>query len=324
MKKILIWHQGALGDLILSLPAVRAIKEHAGGGSLHLVCRSDMADVILESNLADEVTSNEKGMFGFLFGVPEHHPPDLQSFLDGFDAAFVFMRDSHESFIYNLRQYIIRCCHIKTFPLEGVRTHVAHYQLRQLAEFGIEHGDAIPVLDEDCGPLSSSEIPVVAIHPGSGGKKKCWPLQRYLQLMEELQGEEELSFLVILGPAEEGGEYEIIAEFLSQRKIPAGIIRDTTVSGIFRKLKGADLFIGNDSGITHLASAGGVPVVAIFGPTDHEVWKPLGRNVRVVHSGRPCSPCRGEDYRRCSGVECLESVEVKAVLKECRKALRMI
>ena len=324
MKKVLIWHQGALGDLILSLPAIHSIKEYAGGGSLHLVCRGDMADVILESSLADRVTSNEKGIFGCLFGVGSDLPPDLKSFLDGFDTAFVFMRIRHEAFINNMSRYVTHCHHIRTFPPPGIRMHVARYQLQQLAELGIEHGDVVPVLDVGCEPLSSAEIPVIAVHPGSGGKRKCWPLRRYLQLMEELQEREACSFAVILGPAEEGGEYETIVQFVSERGIRADIIRNMPVSGIVRKLKGADLFIGNDSGITHLASAAGVPVVAIFGPTDQEVWKPLGRNVRIVRSGHPCSPCREEDYRRCSGGGCLESIQVGTVIGEFRRALRML
>jgi ADP-heptose:LPS heptosyltransferase len=143
--------------------------------------------------------------------------------------------------------------------------------------------------------------------------------------MEELHREDKLSsFVVILGPAEDGGEYETLREFIAERRICADIMRNMPVSEIVPALKQAALFIGNDSGITHLASALGTPSLVIFGPTDHEVWKPLGVNARIVRSGYPCSPCEENDYRRCKGVECLEALPVETVLEEFRRVLRMV
>lgn len=319
MKKVLVWHQGALGDLVLSLPAVHAIRRHYERACLHVICRGEMADLIIENGLADEVTSNEKGIFGFLFGEPDCHPPDLKTFLEGFGAAFVFMRRGHEVFLQNLRRYVPQSHHISTFLPPEKKVHVSKYQLEQLAQSGIGCNGVFPILNASGRSFPSSVAPV-AVHPGSGGKKKCWPLSRYLQLIEALSREERFSFSVILGPAECGGEYAILKEFISERNIRARLVRNQPVNEVAGILKKAQVFVGNDSGVTHLASALGTPVVAIFGPTDHEVWKPLGGNARIVRSGFPCSPCEEEDCRGCSGVDCLGTVGVETVLEECRRA----
>ncbi len=324
MKKVLVWHQGALGDLILSLPAVHAIRRHYGGAVLHIICRGDMSDIIVENNLAEEVTSNEKGIFGRLFEDPGSDSPDLKAFLAGFDRAFVFMRNRHEAFLDNVGRHIPQCYHISTFPPPGLRLHVPRYQLEQLSEMGIDNDETFPVLDVGGGMSFPEGPPFVAVHPGSGGRKKCWPLPRYMRLMEELRREGKVSFVVILGPAEDSGEYETLEKFIAEKGLRAEIIRDMPVTGIARVLKRAAFFVGNDSGIAHLASALGTPALVIFGPTDHEVWKPAGVNAGIVRSGYPCSPCGEEAYRRCTGIGCLQTLAVETVMKEFRRAPRMV
>ncbi len=323
MKKVLVWHQGALGDLILSLPALYAIRRHCGGAAVHIICRGDMSDIIVENNLAEEVTSNEKGIFGRLFEDPGGDSPDLEAFLGGFDGAFVFMRNRHDAFMDNVGRHIPWCHHISTFPPPGLRMHVPRYQLEQLSDMGIDNDETFPVLNAGRETSFPEGPPIIAVHPGSGGRKKCWPLRRYMRLMEELHRKGAVSFVVILGPAEENGEYETLEKFITEKGLCVEIIRDMPVSGIARVLKKAAFFIGNDSGIAHLASALGTPALVIFGPTDHEVWKPAGVNAGIVRSGYPCSPCGEEAYRRCTGIGCLEALTVETVLEEFRRAGRI-
>jgi ADP-heptose:LPS heptosyltransferase len=80
-------------------------------------------------------------------------------------------------------------------------------------------------------------------------------------------------------------------------------------------------YVGNDSGVTHLAAATGIPTLAIFGPTDPAVWAPLGRNVKVVSSIAECSPCARERMRECDNPRCLEALDgelVAGALEEMR------
>lgn len=324
MKRVLVWHQGALGDLMLSLPAVHAIKEHVAHGTLHLVCREDMSEIILENDLADNTTSNEKGMFGCLFVGPENHTPDLGTFLDGFDVSFIFMRHRNNVFLDNIGRYVQQCHHILTFPQDGVRKHVSRYQLEQLAELGIRYSNIVPLLHGGSKTPSPAGLPVVAVHPGSGGMRKRWPLWKYLMLMEELHRQDDIFFVVILGPAESDGDYETLKAFISAKGMRADVKKNMPVSLVVQALREASLYIGNDSGITHLAAALGIPAVAIFGPTDHNVWKPLGNRTTIARHSYPCAPCGEETYRGCGKAECLETLSVETVLTKCLRTLRVL
>ncbi|OGP69349.1 MAG: hypothetical protein A2170_01520 [Deltaproteobacteria bacterium RBG_13_53_10] len=79
-------------------------------------------------------------------------------------------------------------------------------------------------------------------------------------------------------------------------------------------IDGSRLFVGNDSGITHMAAALGVSTVAIFGPSDPKVWSPRGKKVVLVRRKIACSPCSQENFFQCQNIECLKNVEVADVL----------
>jgi ADP-heptose:LPS heptosyltransferase len=86
-------------------------------------------------------------------------------------------------------------------------------------------------------------------------------------------------------------------------------------------LKESRLFLGNDSGATHLAAALGVPTLAVFGPSDPWLWRPLGPRVRVVTSRRLCAPCTAGGPIACSSRSCLEELDAREIAKA---ALRLL
>jgi ADP-heptose:LPS heptosyltransferase len=96
--------------------------------------------------------------------------------------------------------------------------------------------------------------------------------------------------------------------------VPPVLIKGLSLIGLASVIEGCRLFIGNDSGITHLAAALGVPTVAIFGPTDPKRWAPRGKHVAVVRGDLSCAPCSREKFLQCQEVECLNTVEVGDVL----------
>ena len=119
--------------------------------------------------------------------------------------------------------------------------------------------------------------PLAAIHPGSGGRRKCWPAARFARLVQHLH-RQGFGILLIEGPADREACSEIC------RGLPPGGILMPGVQSLERcaaLMSGCCVYVGNDSGVTHMAAALGVPSVAIFGPTEPAVWSPLGRKVRV-------------------------------------------
>lgn len=112
----------------------------------------------------------------------------------------------------------------------------------------------------------------VAIHPGSGSSAKNWPLDRFLEAARRLAGGR--PWLLAAGPAEDGlaaPPEALLAREWHPRVLGAALAR-------------AALFLGNDSGVTHLAAATGAPTLALFGPTDPALWAPVGPRVRTLRA----------------------------------------
>jgi len=117
---------------------------------------------------------------------------------------------------------------------------------------------------------------------------------------------------VVLGPAEGMEVQRVFKELESSDLI---LSRGLSLVQLASVLEGCRLFIGNDSGISHMAAALGLPTLAIFGPTDHRVWSPRGEKVEVVRIGLPCSPCPEERFFLCKDIQCLHQIEIADVLK---------
>jgi len=131
--------------------------------------------------------------------------------------------------------------------------------------------------------------PIIVIHPGSGSPAKNWPAEKFALLAEKIKSGTNFEPLVLVGEADAK---------------PAAVMRSLLPGfHFFENLSLRDAasllsisagFIGNDSGITHLAAALGVPVVALFGPTDPAVWAPRGKNVSVIKGGHSSAAALGE------------------------------
>ncbi len=319
MTRTLVWHQGALGDLILSLPAIYCLK--AGGTHLHLISRTDVSDILTGSSLADEVSSMENGLFAdlFVFGKASQKASE---FLRKFSNAFIFAKRPDDVFAENLMKCIPECFFVTTGLPEGCKVHMSDFQVKQLKQIGIAEREIPPLSVKPFSPLDHYGKEVITIQPGSGGKKKCWSLGRFLELMKLLNRTSRFCFYFILGPAEDPELYRISERFISANGIDASIIAGRPVSHIAPLLKSASVHIGNDSGITHLASALGTPTIAVFGPTDPKVWRPYGSRVSIVKSGVPCSPCAEKERLHCLRPRCLDEVKIKDVFMAVEDILK--
>ena len=166
-----------------------------------------------------------------------------------FDRAIVWMKNS--AVAENLRgSGITDVLHAEPFPRQG---HAATHLLNTV-------GLSCPALPDRWRPDSDRII----LHPGSGSPRKCWP--RFHQLAGRLT-----SPAFLLGPLETGFE---------TGRHPC--LTDLSLRDVAKALGSCRAFIGNDSGITHLAAHLGTPTIALFGATDPEVWRPIGRRVAVI------------------------------------------
>jgi heptosyltransferase III len=242
----LIIRPGGIGDCILSLPAIEAL-------------RTETTEVWVPSGVVPLIRGAEARAIAStgidLLGLPGVDPPrGLIAKLRSFDSIVSWYGANRAEFRAQVQTIGLPFQFLDALPGPGGKIHAADFFLGQAGGAGW----AVPRIE--CGPKARGDFAV--IHPFSGSARKNWPLNRFLELATRLA----LPVQWSAGPQEELGD----------------AVRFENLYDLACWLASARVYIGNDSGITHLAAAVGTPVVAIFGPTDPVIWAPRGQRVTVV------------------------------------------
>ena len=301
--RAIILQPGALGDCLLTLPLVKLMKEALDLGGVDLVGHAEYIGILPERTCVDSIRSIDTAELHRLFAAPAgfdlaDRDPLIHMFAD-YSWIVTFLGEPGSDFEQNLI-FTANCSHsaeVITLPLkppEGGQQHISEFYLKQFAhQSGLSSDQAkIPqkeVLvrvrdaDRDRGMEVLEQAGVdlsrrlVVIQPGSGGQKKCWHLDNFLAVARQLQ-EREVEVLFLLGPAE-------VERLRPSEKVQihatAKCVTHLVLTQVVGLLSCADAFLGNYSGVTHLAAGMGLRTVALFGPTDPAVYRPLGRAVTV-------------------------------------------
>ncbi len=286
--KTLIHHGGSLGDTLLSLPCFVAIRKDSS--SVHFIGGRDIAGFLNETGWVDTFSCAGSAVNTSLYTSADFHS---RRFLASFDRAFVFTSRSDSPVTATIGSAIPGTRTITAVPPDGMEIHAAEHRLAQLsgcarspfppATLKLSQRDDALELFEKAGCVDGRLR--VAVHPGSGGRKKCWPLEKYCELVAGIAGDFRPIFLFFSGPAEEQVVKKHIDRF-SRSRNDVTHIADCSLYTAASLLSRCSLYIGNDSGFSHLAAATGCRVLALFGPTNPVVWAPLG-NVEIVSAGFP-------------------------------------
>ncbi len=157
--------------------------------------------------------------------------------------------------------------------------------------------------------------PLVALHPGAGNTLKRWPISRFIDLGRRLSLISNAKLLVIEGPAEEGITESIAQQLQAGRVIAVRSLPLRLVASLLVQCK---VFVGNDSGIAHLAAGLGVSSIVLFGPTLPQHWAPLGEHVESLRRSEGCVACISGDGMH----TCLDNISVDEVLGRTVSALQ--
>lgn len=317
--RILCLHQGAMGDLILALPAIRALRDCLQPTWLEIMGHPWSLPLVCGHPYADAVTDCNRAAMAPLFLEGPHLPPALKEYLGTFDAAFCFSRST--TLARNLREAGIKQT-VLLPPFPEKKQHLIDHHCSSLNALGITPASALPKIylpkeekewaEEFFRQRGSERHEIIALHPGAGSRKKTWPPQRFAALGRALTRERaSRRLLIIQGPADAEAVEGVVAGL---EEIPSLIVRDMPIIKLAALMSCAGLFIGNDSGCSHLAAALGVPTFALFGPTDPQCWAPRGERAFWLQGDAPCAPCEGEIYQSCQRQRCLEAIEKEAVL----------
>jgi len=287
--RVVVFHQGALGDFLMAASAIEELARVLGGARVDFWSKPEHVALLAGKDYAGECLSPDGALIARLLQDDLWRTADLPEFLLEAERIFIFGQTGSRVVADRLaRRLPAEVSWIQSFPAENnADTHVSDFLRRQLKGLGWPiSGRPIrlcPPADEkqaakdflrELGILS----PPVLIHPGSGGRRKVWPLGNWRSLIEWMRCELSLQVLLSIGPAD-----EYMDEF-SRVMIAAGVpsVGGLSALRLSALLSLCALYIGSDSGVSHLAAAVGAPAIAVFGPTDPGVWGPRGQNATAV------------------------------------------
>ncbi len=260
-QRTLMAHSGGIGDFLLTCPALAHL---AAEGPVELLGRPDRLALAVAGGLAERAVHFDAVDFDSLFTTPSKR---LRAHLARFARAVVWMRDTGE-IAHALQECGVPDVRVfPGLPPEQWERHASEYYLEQLGY------PPSPPFRLFVAP--SDETHDVVLHPGSGGKRKNWPLEKFQDLGRALM-DAGRHVAWCTGPAEE----EALPPFGVE------LLRSDSLVELAHILASAHAYVGNDSGVTHLAAAVGCRTFALFGPTNPAIWAPHGRHVTVL-TGAP-------------------------------------
>lgn len=315
-ERTLVLFPGALGDFICFLPSLGKL---ANRRAVDLFARSDYGDI---APPPVRTRSLECDQIARLFAPGADRDAEIARFFGAYAEVYSWMASGEPTFLANLSR--LTRGRLRTFPFRprDWRRPMTRYYLSCLGEdargasFGhvVVQAEALRRSSQYWESHALGGERVLGIAPGSGAREKNWPAAYFGDVARWWERQVGGRVLAILGPAE------------AERPEPihlgteALVVREERLGTVAALLSRCDLYLGNDSGLSHLAAALGVPTVALFGPTDPTEWAPQGRHVVVLSQRVPCSPCSEPTRRSCAHRVCLSGLAPSAV-KEALEGL---
>ncbi len=276
--EILVIRGGAIGDFILTLPAIAALRRQFPAAQLEILGYPHIAQLAVAGGLAERVQPVEaRGLAGF-FARGGELAPNLADYFSGFDIIVSYLYDPDAIFQTN-----VVSCGCGQFiaaphrPDESELLHATKVYLKPLERLAIFDADPVPRLTLVSQP--STFKPQLALHPGSGSESKNWPEAKWVELLARLVAESEINLLLVGGEAEGERLHRLAAKTPPTR---CEVARSLPLAELAARLQSSVGFIGHDSGISHLAAALGVSCVVLWANTRDEIWRPQGQHVAVI------------------------------------------
>jgi lipopolysaccharide heptosyltransferase II len=345
---ILTWMPSWIGDVVLALPALQTLRGIYPNARITAIVRfptgqllsghSEIVDTILQfpKNKADGYIKQS----AYAFNLRKYK----------FDLGIVFPNSFHSAFMLMLMGARVRIGY-STDGRQLLLTHpvpITQKEKKTLYRVNYFHKILSPLnsgLTPDCyeskwtsssrileNVLQEEEVDrkkfLITIHPGASKIERAWHAERFGILCQNLIKVYPVQ-IILLGTDEEKALLEQVSSFCASENIK--IIVKLDLTGVTQLIKISQLFIGNDSGLLHLASLTNTPVVGIFGPGQAATTGPFidVKRQEIVTRNYPCSPCRQKFFEECDSSlhhkpECLESISVKEVSQAVEKIVKRL
>ena len=343
-ERILLVQLADIGDLVLTTPAIAALREAHPKSQIDLLA-SEQAIPLVPAGLVDRLIPFRRGRGSAsreFFSLP-----NLRMLLtlraQRYETVVFFHHFTFRAGVFKFWLLAKACGARRIIGLKnqnigfltdavndegfGAR-HQAQYWLDLVGLLGAS-GSARPALVKrealSAQALPASGRPSVVLHAGSGGYSEArrWSAEGFAAVARGLQQERGAEIILVGQPEDDGRRVENLLE-----QKPTNLIGTTSLPQLADIIASADLFIGADSGVMHIAAAVGTPVLSIFGPSNPDAWRPwtAGGPATVLSSGVECSPCsyvgHGIGARDgCEARTCMKLLRPKQVLAAARNLL---
>ncbi|MDT7044166.1 glycosyltransferase family 9 protein [Candidatus Nitronereus thalassa] len=309
-----IIHPGTLGDVVLSLQALQVIRTCCPQHELVMLVRQEIGKVLVQLKAADRFMDMEGPVLSELLRDDPQLDGDSAEVLSRCDHVVAWMQDRdgrlgenfkkmgiqnrciispHDELLSAVHQADRYCESLEHWETENTGTNPSQLFPLNFPSARLKEG----ILDS---PIRH-EPQVFMVHYGSGSQHKCVSPERMGRIIRRLANAPYRKVILCQGPADAEMAF-VLKPFINQ--VSCEILKDTELLCVMKVLRGVDVFVGHDSGLTHLAAALEVPTLALFGPTDHRRWGPRGAKVEILQ-GLGCQCQDWNAVQQCSKKSCL-------------------
>jgi heptosyltransferase-2 len=339
-KRILVVRTDRIGDVLLSTPVIKALRDSYPSAYIAMMVSPYAKDIVDGNPYLDEVIIYDKDGRHKSWANSMKFALNLRK--KRFDLAIVLHPTNRVHLVtfftgiptrigYNQKLGLLLTDRIKHTKQLGEK-HELGYNLDLLRHIGIEPREEnlfMPIklesekwaeeLFQHCGINQTDKL--IVVHPGASCPSKVWPNERFAKVMDRLVGKYGFKVLVVAGPK----DVTLAQSVINHMHQPAiNLAGKTSVSQLASVLKRCQLFISNDSGPVHIASAVGTPVISIFGRNQKGLsplrWGPVGKKDRILHKEVGCIECLAHNCVK--EFACLKAITVDDVVEVADEVLR--
>ena len=337
--RILLRATNWLGDAVMSLPAIRAVRDNFRSAEISLLAKRSVADLYARETCIDKVIlhSNTRWHTARALWERKFHMGIL--FPNSFDSALVFRLARIPQIVgYDTDMRSILLTHPVRTPRWKGTIHERFYYLELLQEARLidgYHAADVPIR-LDCSAEAAEDgrkifaerginLPVIGVSPGAAyGHAKCWLPERFAESAADLAAKHG-GTVILFGAPNDADDCQDVADALKNYSVPVvNLAGQTSLRDFINLAAACSVFLTNDSGAMHVASALGVPTVAIFGATNPKTTGPAGPHNAIVQQKVECSPCFKRecpiDHRCMTRVKAARVVEAASSLIQVQKA----
>ncbi len=334
--QILIMRIDAIGDVVLSLPAINAIRKHWPKATITLLVGEAASEIVLGNKAIDHVIVYPQRLLKIKTSLRQRFFVLAQLTCSKYDliidfhalfrshALIAWSRDKggigyQHNNTFSLRKGLLNTC----IPFIDINEHAVNKTLIFLKSMGVqlnrisfhlgikaEHRAIAAAILSNEGV--NDRRPVVAISPVASWQTKCWGRDRFAQVADTLICRYGAA-IVFTGSSKEADDIVAITDMMNGKGI--NLAGQTPLLVLAALIERVDVLVCGDTGPGHIGGALGTPVISIFGPTAPWRFRPFGRNHQVLWAGLACSPCFKHDYTECASRQCMQAISVHQVLE---------